>query len=588
MAGLLWAAACTVPADRPYEDADGLSLSLALSVGRTSSPATRMTDVVVQNTGETSFRGIDRLYIIPFLVNGQIQSGDSRFGSNLELPQAGLPANSFGNDAQGGAFPGLVLNNNAHLFNPVYVGKGTRSVLAYGKAVDEAVSVAADSIAFKARNGSLRACGLEEGPTTADIRFGLDPIADGTALEKELSGLLGYLNAIAATTVNVQGHAYSWSRPEGYGNQAVLKEAFRSFTFEKQPFAGSSRTLGRILTDLYRSVYPLSQEAGVAGALSSAVITNISDSEFVTVSGTGASATVALESDFPARYGIPEGSVTLQWNGTAFWRPTRAAGSEAVSFTDFCYPPSLWYYTNSLLAVSTEETITEEYNYRRSTWSAITGLYSSSSLVAGGVLSAAVRQPLQYGVALLDINLKRVSSEWLPDSRSDRVYVSNANFPLTGIILGEQRSLAFDFTPAGEASCYVYDREVNDGTLPKTYISSLSTGDVRRRTVQVLTTQTLPQEDLHVALEFRNDSGSDFYGHAGDRIVAGSRFYLFATLKYANAVNNSNGSLECILYQDHVTTVTFVVDSLAEAYSTIPELKSPQLELGVQIGRAHV
>ena len=581
LAGAMGAWACTAP-DLPIEDvSEGMDLSLSLSVGRTASPASRMTDIVVQNEETGSFRGIEKLFIIPFLVDGPISSVDERFGDNLLLPQEGLPANSFGTDAQGGAFPGLVLNNNAHLFNPVYIRKGTRSVLSYGKAIDEAISVAQDSVAFKARNGSLRAYGLEEGRAAQDIHFNLDPITNGTALETELENLLGYLNAIAATTVNYQDHSYTWARPAGYGNQAVLTAAFHSFVFDGQTFAGSSLALNRILTELYQSVYPLKGADSAAGALASAIIANISDTRFVTISGLQGAATVALNCNFPAHYGVPAGSVTLQWNGTAFWRPTRAAGCEAVSLTSFCYPPNLWYYTNSSLVVSEEESITDEYNYYHTTWSDITNLYSSSSVVAGGVQSVAIRKQLQYGVALLDITLKPVASSRLKDSKSNWVSVESNQFPITGVILGEQRNLAYDFTPSGETMYYAYDKEVNDGSTPKTYISSQTFG-LARKTVQILTTQTLPQEDVHLALEFQNNSGSDFYGHNGDRIVAGSRFYLFATLKYTDAVNNSSSILDCILFQDHVTTVSFYVDTLAEAYSTIPEMKSPQLQLGVR------
>ena len=64
-------------------------------------------------------------------------------------------------------------------------------------------------------------------------------------------------------------------------------------------------------------------------------------------------------------------------------------------------------------------------------------------------------------------------------------------------------------------------------------------------------------------------------------ILAGSRFYLFTRLKYSQAVNSTGENIPSILLQDHVTRVTFRVDSLEEAYSTIPELRDPQLQVGV-------
>lgn len=580
--GAMGAFACTAPYLPSVEvdaNSEDMPLSMALSVGRIESPATRMTDVVVQNTGSTSFRGIEWVYAIPFLTNGTIQAEDVRYGRNLELPQRGLPANEFGNDAQGGAYPGLVLNNNSHLYKPVYIMTGTRSLLVYGKAIDQAVSVQTDSVAFKAANGSLYGRGLDSCRTAGSIHFDLDPMADDEALLNELDGLLGYLNTIAQTSVTFEGKTYRWADlPDGSVADA-LSSAFRWFTFERRPFAGSSLALNQILTRLYSTVNTLRNAGGATAALASAIWSNIRNSQFVTVTETG-SLSVTLKSDFPARYGVPQGAVTLQWNGTAFWRPTKGAGSTAAAISAFCFPPSLWYYSNSLLAVSEEEDLEEEYNKNHATWPSITGLYSSSSLVVGGIHSVAVRNPLQYGVALLNVFINRVANDQIRDSKGNMVAVNNTSFPMTGIIVSEQRNLAYDFTPAGDDVYYLYDQAVNNGTTPKNYISSL-VGGVTRYEVQLLTTQTLPEEDLHLALEFQNNSGNEFYGHDGDVILAGSRFYLFTRLKYSQAVNSTGENIPSILLQDHVTRVTFRVDSLEEAYSTIPELRDPQLQVGV-------
>lgn len=579
--GAMGAFACVAP-EQPSADVktDSVEISLAMSVGRIQAPATRMTDVVVQNTGTTSFRGIERIFAIPFVSGETIQSGDFRYGTNLQLPQLGLPANQFGADAQGGAFSGLVYYNNAHLYNPVYIRKGVRSVLVYGKAIDETISVQTDSIAFKAGNGSLYGYGLDDGIIAGDVHFDLDPMTDGVALQTELDGILAYLNTIAGTTVSYDGTVYRWANLSDSGMADTFTEAFRRYTSEKRPFAGSSVALGQILTRLYQTLYPLRNGGGASGALATAILSNIAGSSLVTVSTSG-NPVVSVVSDFPARYGVPQGAVTLQWTGDEFWRPTKGAGSQAVTLSSFCYPPSLWYYANSLLAVSEQEDLAEEYNDSHQTWASITSLYSASSLVVGGIQSVAVREPLQYGVALLNVYVNRVESDQLRDSKSNSVLVSNSSFPMTGIIVGDQRNLAFDFTPTGDAVYYVYDSGVNNGTTPKNYISSLASG-ISRRDVQVLTTQTLPQEDLHLALEFQNNSGADFYGHDGDVILAGSRFYLFAKLKYSQALNSSGENIDCILLQDHVTRVTFRVDGLEEAYSTIPDLRDPQLQVGVR------
>ena len=40
-------------------------------------------------------------------------------------------------------------------------------------------------------------------------------------------------------------------------------------------------------------------------------------------------------------------------------------------------------------------------------------------------------------------------------------------------------------------------------------------------------------------------------------------------------------TLDAVFVSDHTTKVTFSINSLAKAYNTIPELRDPQLEIGV-------
>ena len=554
-------------------------MSFALSVGRASEPATKMTDAVVQNTGELSFRGIEQVYIIPFNSAGGVGAGDRRRSSNLELPQTGIPANMFSSDADGGNYAGLVYNNNAHLYKDVYFSAGVCSVLTYGRAIDEQVS-STNAFAFKARNGSLVASDLYNAVTTDEISFSLEPIARTDAVEAELEGILTYLNTIAQTSVTYNGKVCRWAAPESY-NSADLAAALRSFIFDGQPFAGSALVLNQILTRLYRSAAAFSG-TGAAAQIATALMGNISNSAYVTVFGNSTMADVTLKTTFPTNYGIPAGSITLQWNGSEFWRAPRGAGSQAVSFDLFCFPPSLWYYVNSPLVVSRKDktSIEEAYNSMRLTWDSITSLYTDGTVVSSGTTAVAVLNPLQYGVAMLEIDLNRVTADYLSDSKDNLISVANSNFPMTAIIVGEQKNLSFDFTPAGDDQYYLYDTEVSDNSGYKNHLSSMTTAN--HKTLRVLTVESEKHQDVHIAIEFQNNSGSDFYGHDGDKIVAGSKFYMFGELKYADAVNNSTDPLESIFVQDHVTTVSFTVKNLKEAYSTIPEMREPFLSIGVQ------
>ena len=560
--------------------ADGGRMSFALSVGHASDPATKMTDAIVQNAGESSFRGIEQVYIIPFNSVGGVVAGDLRHGPNVELPQTGLPANMFGYDAEGGDYEGLVYNNNSHLYKSVYFRSGVSSVLTYGKAIDASVSGSA-AYTSKARNGSLVPSDLFNAITTDDITFSLEPIAAAGTVEAELEGILTYLNTIAQTSVTVGDKVYRWAAPESY-NSAELAAALRSFIFDGHTFAGSALVLNQILTRLYRSVTAISG-TGVDAQLASAVAGNINNPDYVTLTISAGVTSVGLKTNFPTNHGVPSGSITLQWDGTEFWRPTSGSGNRAVEFERFCYPPCLWYYVNSPLVISREEevNVAEAYNSSCLTWDAITSLYTDGSVVGNGTTAVALRDPLQYGVAMLEVTINRTSSDYLPDSKGTMISVANNNFPMTAIIIGEQKNLAFDFTPTGDEQFYLFDSEVSDNALPKNYLSSLATG-VSRKTLRVLTVESEKHQNIPVAIEFQNNSGNDFYGHDGDKIVAGGKFYLFAVLKYSDAVNSGTDPLESIFVQDHVTTVSFSVNTLEEAYSTIPEMREPSLSIGVK------
>lgn len=633
--------ACTVihidgGAEEVVLSQDGIELPFSLSVGR-QTPLTKMSAEVTQvDATEASFRGIKEVYIIPFKAQRAIVSTDARVGANLILPQTGIPS-LFGASAQNGRFSGLVSRNNSHLYSGVIIPRGTASMLVYGQAVDDAVSVSPDSVAFKRHNGVLRKHAVEYADHPAEISFTLEPFITSDVLptfNARLSGLLSYLNSIAGATVSLTGYTrsgsggwfnpytytentwtYRWAYPSSdYGNYADLKNPFDYFTNNGVGFSAGSAGLNQMLTTLYNRLYTLASNTTAGGNdyvvqyyatnsnnnnpqqdyyylyhLSARVRELINNSTYVTVSGSGANATVSLKADyanFPASFGVPAGCVAIEWNGTQFVQQTAATGASLAPMDAYCYPPSLWYMANSTLRTSDLSTVVEEYKSAHTTWQAICDLYTYGTVVVPGAESAALKDPLQYGVAMLEVNLGYALSpgntQQLLDSQNNAVDVRNDHFPLTGIIIGEQKDQEFNFTPMMSGTGrYVYDAEVNKAdSTPKSYIAGQSSG-LTFQPVHTLVVPTEDQQDIHLALEFQNNSGADFYGANGNKVAAGSRFYLIATLEYQSAVNNSGESLPAIFVHDHVTQVTFKVQSLAKAYNTIPELRDPQLEIGV-------
>ncbi|MBR1887497.1 MAG: hypothetical protein IJ813_03420 [Bacteroidales bacterium] len=608
-------------------EGEEFSLPFSLAVGSGAGPATKMTQAITQaSADEASFRGIKEIYAIPFRKAGTVIGTDQRIGPNLELPQLGIPA-TFGESANNGDFTGLVRSNNSHLYKNVYMRRGTASMLVYGQAVDETVSVTPDSVAFKRRNGVLRSHNLQKADYPAAINFTLEPFVTSdneASFNGVIGGLLTYLNSIAAATVSQTGYrrnsayqttwTYLWSQPSQYSNYADLKNAFDFFTADGVGFSAGTSGINQMLTTLYNRMYSMANDDSAGGddyrltyytranttnttyrryyyyvyQLARQIRSLINNSTYVTLSGSGSSVTVTLKDDyasFPDKFGVPAGSVAIQWNGTQFVQQTPATGSALAPVSSYCYPPSLWYMTNSTLRTSDDADITEEYKSANTTWDSIFSQYTYSSTVIPGAESVALKEPLQYGVAMLEVNLNNAVSpggtQFLLDSKATSIDVRNSNYPLTGIIIGEQKNQEFDFKPLLEGlSSYVYDCEVYDGSTPKAYIAGASAG-LTFKPIHTLVVQTEDADDVHIALEFQNNSGADFYGVNSNRIAAGSKFYLIATLKYSEAVNSTGEDLPAVFVHDHTTKVTFSVNSLAKAYNTIPELRDPQLEIGV-------
>ena len=101
--------------------------------------------------------------------------------------------------------------------------------------------------------------------------------------------------------------------------------------------------------------------------------------------------------------------------------------------------------------------------------------------------------------------------------------------------------------------------------------------------------QTYPNEEVTIALEFRNDSGTDFRGKGGV-IYPGTKFYLLGKIKPEEISQESQASTEIpddvktrVFTRDYVTTVSTKVESLANAYNVLPNILGGRLELGVTL-----
>lgn len=601
---------CTRETAELSVEEEGRQISFSLSVQNASVPRTKMTETIVQTSNPVVFRGIDQFYVIPFSVSAPIDENDERNGENWRLPQQGLPANTFGDDAQAGSFIGLVSNNNSHLYPLVFIKKGTKSALVYGKAPDSSGEDGETEKVFKHRNGSLIPSGLQDSKKPSGISFALEPIVSGTSSSNEVGTwrnnvLLNYLNGIMNTKVTSGSTSWQLRDTAKYNNHPGLTAAFREFTENGKVFSGSSDVIGYKLTKLYAAVAYYAEDAArspgyyqgsfnyvynLAKAVCNAILeTSKSESNRrVTVTTSGGKTTIALKNQAPASYGVPAGTVNVQWRrkadplSSSFGSPDTETSSGVASPTSYCYPPSLWYRANSALLTSNDEDVVLQYNSGNLSWKSIYTQYPYTQVTSESK-AAALKDSLQYAVATLKLNIGKRSNN-PKDWKGNNVNINNKNYPLTGVLVAGQKDADYAFTPVGSTSYTIYDSEVNDvasngAVTPRAYISRSENS----KPVYVLTMQTDSNADIHFALEFKNASTSSFFGIHGNTIYPGCHFYLLGSLEYAKAQQPSGASLESVFVQDYMTTVNVTISSLAAAYATLPDLSDPKIELGVDV-----
>lgn len=528
----LLAGALLVACEREDVIDGGKSISLAISlknVGGVPEVQTKMTTAITQDG--TGFRGIEQVYVIPFQTGSAdpVTAGIHRLGdSNVQIQNPAIGEN------------GLIANNYSHLYDFVTIPVNTNRVLAYGKAVDSGDLSTKDD---KHKNGVLIPSGLDNPDAAGDISFSLEAVLeedDLTAINQTADKLIAALNGVVE---KLQA-----------SDDAYIQASLYEFTIENQISACSYQNLYRMEQSL---LYSLQDYDGDDPDAINDVLPKLTALQ---------DARNEAGSEFPAAYGIPEGSIGMWWNGHRFVKILDKVNISLVPMEGYCYPPSLWYYANSQVKTSSDDSVEDQYsNPLNYTWGNILSHYKGG-FVTTATRSVAVVDQMQYGVGLVEFRFRDL----------DVGTAANAarGCTLTGIIIGEQRAVDYSFTPISSDPNefqFVYDNNVRGITL----------GGSTSQYVQSLVLPTASNETVHFALELRNDTSSTLQCQQGT-VPRGCKFYLAGELKPANGMKPEGDEIITGVFgPDHKTTVYVTVTSLSNAYNTVPDLRTPQLELGV-------
>lgn len=548
------------------------------SANAKAAPGTRMTDAVTQAQSTPIFRGMDNMTLIPFSTTAAVKSSDARTGNtNIKLPNA--TANTLLSTQ-------ITTTGNAHVYTDVSVPVGVSSFLFYGKAVDATAGTDASTPADMFKYGSLTTAGLSaEAPK--DISFSPKQIYSTNAVDAKATSIVEYLNKIASTSYTdnskTPAEEHKWSAVSAdasSGQGSALATLYKNFTALT---AGSSTSVQDAVQELYTSLNSLlgGNQTETNKGIINKIIDNIKTGATVATDGT-----LTLNSDytgFPANINLPDGAVTVKFADGTFTAQTSAtytsSGSQVAALSDYVYPANLWYRANTLIKTS-DKVLTDKYT-DRTAWSAILANYDGDGVVKNSTASIALQDQIQYAVGRLKMTVKAAEST-LYDANGETVTVPTSGFPVSAVLIGDQRKVDFEFAPSSKDKQYtIYDKEL-------TGINATTTASTVNNT---LVLQTPADENVNVLLELTNNTGKRFKGKDG-YVPAGGKFYLLATLTPKTGTGYVAGTLDKVFMQDYVTTANFTIvkndgtnhnKGLGAAYNVIPDLRTPALSIGLSV-----
>lgn len=596
---VLSVAACTDRVPAPSEEEVQMKpVQMALSLG-TLSPRTKMDVEDFTEMGfEPVFRGIADIRVIPFGVTNEVDGEDHPIAEPQALP--GISAQMDEVAYSEGVFhTGLIVGSNAHFYpeDAVSLPLGTGAALLYGRPLR--LSASGGTAAMKHLNGSLLEEGLDDmnfSHPASSIHFYPDPIYQGSP----------YPEAVVLRTIMdrlvfgdpLQIDYYSQNGAERLGTltfnwdadteDEILRGLYAAVVNGGRLIGGSGRMVLSLIRALYEalslydndnstqygSYYNENGSAITKGqiynGLRDCIINRIEECDYLEIEeGLPVFIDSALE-NYPLSHGLPEGCTMLRFTPSGFVIPTVDGVDNMAPLTAYCYPPALYYYSNSTLLSSPADDVYIRYTSTAGDWDTILDNYRFGRSVSRDSKSVAFTTPLQYAVGMLDVTVRATASELADNDGNEetKVTVGDNSFPVTGIIVGGQYRQSYNFSPDGETQYFVYDNLVEG-----IYLTATDEAPVSFRT---LVLQSVAYEDVYFCLELQNDSGSSFYGMDG-KIEKGQKFYLTGKMTMPD-----NPSETSVIVQDHITYLSCTVSSLEAARVTVPDLGMPQFSLGVQ------
>ena len=548
-------------------------------------------------TQEPVFLGIQDIKLYP--IKSPASSGDV---NDYKLPNAVTlfrgatteatpwygPSSSTANNQIGQS--ALNSYNNSHLYQDVEIPIGTKSLLFFGQALrsgsDTEFTAGKLNPKFSWKEG--------EGNTTDfklnDIRFEPQSIVGNNTVSDNGQYIATFMTKIA--------QAEGWST----STNVALQSLYQSFTSIN---AGSWTSVKAAVQELYKQIYSRTTEGhgtedpvstySEADSIKKAILnTTIGNTttKFVT-SNSGKELTFVSDETlktYPREdMLLPDGAARLTYDSEekTFSAATETGntGLNIAELTRYVYPAALYYRALSDIRVSDEH---KKASYETAnSWENVLKAYevgegnekTINRTVTSKTRSIAMDSLIQYAVGRFDITIKAGSFS-LKDFAGNSVSATGENFKLTGVFVDGQKAVNYLFKPVGTTSYTIYDKTMSSNIY-------LTTSASAKNHTLVLESEDAkgPDDRVYIAVEFENNTNSTIIGKNNCIIYPHTKFYLIGKLDPNNSTVKAKDdtSIKKVFIQDYVTTANLSVNSLENAYNVLPDLRAPELELGVSV-----
>ena len=484
-----------------------------------------------------TFNGMELLVAIPFHTNG----------NNTKVTVTDEPLI----DLVGADEGDIAKEYETEKYNTYYVDRchlmtGTNRMLVYGKAKPAHSDLSYDPKV----HGQLSALPTTR-KKTADIHFSLSSIRESTEADAAATALASYMTKIANTT--------GWSTTD----DPTLKSYYLDFIRMGSEGAGLMSGAAANIKAFVAALKALLEAKG--DDLSNDIIYKIDDDDDIE------------GNTYPRSLDLPDGAAVIRWTGSEFSvRTTTTTLDNINGINRYTYPAELMFFADSPIRTSAEEVTKTTYQTTDKLWDAfLDTYYNGPTAVSTDTKAVAVTNPIQYGVAKLNLTLTGMSAT-LQDAKDEIVpNTSMTTMPLTGVIIGGQHTVGFNMKPQGPQTD-VDGRFIYETTVDAT---NFTTEGYKTST---LVLQSYDNEKVPVILEFENNTGQAFTGKDGT-VYPGTRFYLIGMIDPADKKEEGKDYTNRVFTQDYITTMSMSVSSLAKAYTCMPDLLAPRLEIGVQV-----